>query len=257
MPVLNYSRAGSGEPLVIMHGLFGSARNWQTLARRFAEHFDVVNVDMRNHGQSFHDDEMSYPAMAADLLGLMRALGLGPAHLLGHSMGGKVAMTLAAEAPERLARVVVADIAPVAYRHSHNDLVEPILALAMERVESRADVDRQLRAAIPDAHLRAFLMHNLYRDGDRWRWRVNWAAIARHMGALVGFDHLAPGWRCANPALFIRGGASDYVGPREVAAIEEHFADFRLLTLDGAGHWLHAEQPETFAGAVLEFLGSA
>ncbi len=254
MPELHYSRAGSGDPLVILHGLFGSGKNWHSQARRFAEHFEVFSVDLRNHGQSFHADEMSYPAMAADLLQLLDGLGLGACRMLGHSMGGKVAMTLAIQYPGLISRLVVADIAPVAYYHHYDDLIEPILALDLERFGSRTEIDHGLRAHIPEDQLRVFLLQNLLREDGNWRWRVNWRVIQRDMEALTGFDVLPEGWVGDLPLLFIRGANSDYIGAAEIEVIERHFSRADIATLDGAGHWLHAEKPLEFCALALEFL---
>ena len=165
MQLLSHSSSGSGEPLVIMHGLFGSSRNWQSLARVLSQDFEVVNIDLRNHGQSFHAGEMNYPAMAEDVATLLEHLGLDACRLLGHSMGGKVAMTLALMHPALVARMVVADIAPVAYFHHYDDLIEPILALPLETLESRAQAEQLLRQNIPEDQLRSFLLQNLVRAG--------------------------------------------------------------------------------------------
>jgi len=254
MPELHYSRAGSGEPLVILHGLFGSGKNWHSQMRRFAEYFEVVSVDLRNHGHSFHADEMSYPAMAADLLRLLDGLGLGTCRMLGHSMGGKVAMTLAIQHPGLISRLVVADIAPVSYYPHYDDLIEPILALDLERFGSRSEFDHGLRAHIPQDQLRSFLLQNLVRDNGNWRWRVNWRVIQRDMEALTGFDVLPDGWVGDLPVLFIRGANSDYIGADEVEVIERHFSHADIATLEGAGHWLHAEKPQEFCALALEFL---
>ena len=254
MPRLHYQRAGSGEPLLILHGLFGPGRNWQSHARRLAEFFDVVTVDLRNHGQSFHADEMDYPLMATDVERLIGDLDLGACNLLGHSMGGKVAMVLALQRPELLAKLVVADIAPVVYAHDHDELVDAALGLSLDAIGSRADADRGLQSAVPDPGLRAFLLQNLVRDGDNWRWRVNWRAIQRNMRQLTDFVDLADDWHVDLPALFIRGGKSDYVGAGEIEQIERHFDNAEIATVDDAGHWLHAERPQAFLERVLEFL---
>jgi pimeloyl-ACP methyl ester carboxylesterase len=254
MPELQHSVSGGGPPLLIMHGLFGSSRNWQSLARRLAEHFEVVNIDLRNHGESFHDATMTYPAMAEDVARLIRGLDLTACNLLGHSMGGKVAMMLAHQMAERIARLVVADIAPVTYPHSHADLVDAVLEVDLAAFGSRADVDRILAQRIGDAGLRAFLLHNLARDGDGWRWRVNWEAIRKAMDSLTGFDGLPADWRLDLPTLFIRGSASNYVGDAEVEVIERHFGAAQIASIDGAGHWLHAEQPMEFLRIVSDFL---
>ena len=256
MPELQHSVSGSGPPLLIMHGLFGSSRNWQSLARHLAEDYQVVNIDLRNHGESFHDATMTYPAMAGDVARLIRRLDLGDCNLLGHSMGGKIAMMLAHELPERIARLVVADIAPVTYSHSHEVLVEAVIAIDLAAIGSRADADRALAERIGDAGLRAFLLHNLARDGDGWRWRVNWEAIRYSMNSLIGFDGLPADWHLDLPTLFIRGSSSDYVGAAEIEVIEQRFGAAQIATIEGAGHWLHAEQPEEFLRIVGDFLRS-
>ncbi len=254
MPRLSYQRVGSGPPLLILHGLFGSGRNWQSHARRLAESFDVVSVDLRNHGQSFHTDEMDYPLMAADVERLMDDLRLDACRLLGHSMGGKVAMALALENPQRVEKLVIADIAPVVYAHDHDELVDAALGLSLDAIGARADADRELQAAIADPGLRSFLLQNLVRDRDDWRWRVNWRAIGGAMEALTGFVELPPDWRIEVPTLCIRGAASNYVGAAEIELMRDHFRDIEFATLDGAGHWLHAEQPAAFLERVLRFL---
>lgn len=254
MPELAYNRVGSGPPLLILHGLFGSGRNWQSHARRLAQDFDVVNVDLRNHGQSFHDHEMNYPAMAADVARLIRGLDLDACHLLGHSMGGKVAMVLALEDSELVADLVIADIAPVAYAHDHDELVDAALGLDLTVLDSRADADRLLGDSIDDASLRAFLLQNLTREGNGWRWRVNWRAIQNNMQRLTGFVDLPGDWHIDLPALFLRGANSDYIGEAEIEQIERHFDEVEIDSIENAGHWLHAERPQAFIERVLEFL---
>ena len=254
MSELSYTRSGDGRPLVVLHGLFGSGRNWQSHRRHFGTRFEVFNIDLRNHGDSFHSDEMNYTAMAGDVAALLQNLNLGACNLLGHSMGGKVAMTLAVDQPRLVERLIVADIAPVSYFHHYDDLIEPILALPLETLKSRAEADQLLRQNIPEDQLRAFLLQNLLRDPDGWRWRVNWRAIQRDMEFLTGFDELAGGWRIEIPTLFIRGARSDYVGDAEVDVIQRHFARAEIATIEDAGHWLHAEKPEIFARTVLDFL---
>ena len=254
MSELHYTMSGSGKPLVVMHGLFGSSKNWQSHTRRFAEHFQVFNIDLRNHGQSLHVDAMNYPAMAADVLQLLDRLALEDCHLLGHSMGGKVAMTLAMQNRERVARMVVADIAPVSYIHDYDDLIEPILALRLDSIESRAQADQLLRPNIPEELLRTFLLQNLARDADGWRWRVNWQVIQRDMEWLTGFIDLPEDRMVELPTLFLRGADSDYIGDAESLVIKRHFSDVRIETVEAAGHWLHAENPGVFNRLALEFL---
>jgi esterase len=254
MPELHYTKSGAGPVLLILHGLFGSGKNWHSHMRRFAESFEVYSVDLRNHGQSFHADEMNYPAMAADVAQLIAHLGLRDCNILGHSMGGKVAMTLAIQHPALVSSLIVADIAPVAYQHDYDDLIEPILALDLDSFDSRTQIDHALRPHIPEDQLRAFLLQNLLRESDGWRWRVNWPVIQRDMDALIGFAPLPAGWVGSQPTLFIRGASSDYVGSAEIEVIERHFDDATVVSIDQAGHWLHAEKPLEFSRLALDFL---
>lgn len=254
MRELSYTSRGEGQPLVVLHGLFGSGKNWQSHTRQFADCFEVITVDLRNHGQSFHADEMNYPAMADDVAQLLQRLNLDHCNILGHSMGGKVAMTLALSHPLLASRLVIADIAPVGYFHHYDDLIEPILALPLESLESRAEADQLLRQNIPEDQLRAFLLQNLVRENDAWRWRVNWRTIQRDMAFLTGFVDLPADWMIELPTLFVRGARSDYIGDAEIEVINQHFTDVAIATIEGAGHWLHAEKPAAFAQQVLGFI---
>jgi pimeloyl-ACP methyl ester carboxylesterase len=254
MSELHFTTSGSGKPLVILHGLFGSGKNWQSHARHFANHFQVFAVDLRNHGNSFHADEMNYSVMAEDLAQLLYRLELGECQILGHSMGGKVAMMLALQNPDLVAGMIVADIAPVAYFHHYDDLIDPILALPLETIESRAQADQLLRQNIPEDQLRAFLLQNLVREAAGWRWRVNWKVIQRDMEWLTGFGDLPQDWLIELPSLFIRGEKSDYIGNAEIEVIRHRFSNCKIETIAAVGHWLHAEAPESFNQLVLEFL---
>lgn len=240
----------SGPDLLIVHGLYGSARNWGVIAKRMSDRFRVTAVDMRNHGESPWAGSHTYPDMAADLADEIDARS----HVVGHSMGGKAAMVLALRHPAKVDRLVVADIAPVAYSHHYDDLIDPILALPLDGIESRGQADHLLRAHIPEDPLRVFLLQNLARDEQGWRWRVNWRAIQRDMEYLTGFIDLPQDWRLELPTLFIRGARSDYIGDPELEVIEAHFSDVEIATVADAGHWLHAENPQQFAAIVLEFL---
>jgi esterase len=254
MSELHFSTSGSGTALVILHGLFGSGRNWQSHARQFAEHFQVFSVDLRNHGESFHANEMNYSAMAEDVAQLLHRLELSDCYMLGHSMGGKVAMMLALQNPALVKRMIVADIAPVDYFHHYDDLINPILALPLEKIESRAQADQLLRQNVPEDQLRAFLLQNLVREASGWRWRVNWEVIQRDMEWLTGFGDLPQDWCIDLPTLFLRGEKSDYIGETEVVVIQQRFRNYRIETIEAAGHWLHAEKPELFNRLVADFL---
>jgi len=235
---------GAGPPLLFLHGLFGSGRNFRTLARGFADRFTCCLVDLRNHGDSPHARPADYPAMAADVLALMDEEGWPEVHLVGHSMGGKVAMHLALLRRERVHRLAVLDIAPVRYGHGHRELIDALLALDLARVRRRADADAALAAEVPDPALRAFLLQNLMIDGEgRARWRIALGILHDDMDRLLDFP-LPRAWGSFDgPALFLRGGRSDYVPDTAVAEIRRLFPRAVLETVDGAGHWLHAEQP--------------
>lgn len=250
--------AAEGEretPLVIAHGLFGSARNFNTLGRRLATTRRVVMVDMRNHGASPWAPENTYPAMAEDLADAIGRLAGGKAVLLGHSMGGKAAMTLALIAPEMLAGLIVADIAPVPHSHSHLGYIRAMQAVDLDRVARRLDADPMLAGEVPDPMLRSFLLQNLAVDDGRARWRINLDALGRNMAALLDFPAGLPEPAYEGPAYFLHGGASPYVPPETHPRIRALFPDAEIEALPGAGHWLHAEQPEAFLGKVGGWLG--
>ena len=253
-PMLNSLETGpeGGEPLVIAHGLFGSARNWGAIARRLAAAGRrVVAVDMRNHGESPWAPDHGYGDLAADLAGVIAGLG-GRADVLGHSMGGKAAMRLALEHAGAVRRLVVADIAPVAYGHSQAPLVEAMRGLDLAGLTTRGEADRRLAAAVPEAAGRAFLLQSLDLSGAAPRWRLNLDVLGAEMGRLVGWEAVAGSF--PGPALFVTGAQSDYVRPEHRAAIVAQFPAAQFAEVAGAGHWLHAENPAGFLDAVSGFL---
>lgn len=237
-------------PLVIAHGLFGSARNWGVIAKRLSEARQVIAVDMRNHGDSPHHPVQTYAAMAADLAAVIAEHG-GRAAVLGHSMGGKAAMVLALTAPALVERLIVADIAPVAYDHDQMRYVRAMQGVDLSRIARRSDAEAGLAEAVPEASLRAFFLQSLKLDEAGARWRLNLAALADQMPGIVGFpvEGVYPG-----PALFLSGELSTYVRPEHWPAILEHFPAAERQVIPGAGHWLHAEAPRPFVGAVSRFL---
>ncbi|MEM7407019.1 MAG: alpha/beta fold hydrolase [Pseudomonadota bacterium] len=242
-------------PLVLLHGLFGSGTNWRTLARRFAAELPVITFDARNHGRSAHADQMSYAEMAADVEASLAALDVRQAHILGHSMGGKTAMTLALTSPACVTSLIVADIAPIAYQRGLGPELGLMQGLPLTTIKRRADADAALRDALPDPGLRAFLLQNLEIRSDGTRWRLNLDAIEAAGALLTGFD--APdGTTYLGPASFIRGGMSDYLSPDHDVIVADRFPRAVSLTIDGAGHWLHAEQPDAFAERVIDHLRS-
>lgn len=240
-------------PLLIAHGLFGSARNFHTLAKKLAATRRVIAVDMRNHGDAPWG-KASYAEMAEDLAEAIERLAGGRASLLGHSMGGKAAMGLALSQPDLLAALIVADIAPVAYDHSHADYVEAMQGVDLAKVDRRSDADPMLEDAVPEKPLRAFLLHNLEIEDGEASWRINLDALENGMDDLIGWDDDWPHDSYDGPTLFLRGGASDYAAEQYHDRIREHFPEAEIEALDGAGHWLHAEQPDAFVDAVDRWL---
>jgi pimeloyl-ACP methyl ester carboxylesterase len=245
--------AAEGEhepPLLIAHGLFGSARNFNTLGKRLATTRRVVLVDMRNHGAAPWDPDNSYPALAADLGDAVERLCGGHAVVMGHSMGGKAAMTLALSRPQLLAGLIVADIAPVPHSHSHLHYIDAMQAIDLARISRRSEADPLLAGTIPEAMLRSFLLQNLVVAEGQAEWRINLEALADNMPALLDFPTDLPETGFDGPAYFLHGGASPYVPPETHPRIRALFPDAVIEALPGAGHWLHAEQPSAFLDKV-------
>lgn len=253
---LAHRRSGSGPPVVILHGLLGSGRNWQGIASALGTRFDVVLPDLRNHGGSPWDEDAGYPALVADVLALLDRLGLPRVRLVGHSMGGKVAMILALEAPERVERLVVVDIAPVAYGPGLDAMLRAMRDLDLAGMTRRAEADAALAPAVPDRGVRAFLVQNLEQREGGLAWRVNLDVLLDSMPVIRGFPEMAGVEPFAGPMCFIRGERSDYVRlPEHEGEIRRLFPNAELHTVTGAGHWVHAERTEAFLGALLPCLG--
>lgn len=243
---------GEGEPLIIMHGLFGTYENWGTQIKALSEHFQVIAVDMRNHGRSDHEPVMDYPAMAADIVELMDDLGLESANILGHSMGGKAAMQLALNHPDRIRKLIVVDIAPVEYKPHHDDVFTGLYSVQLDQLKSRGDADKQLSAHVDELGVRAFLLKNLYRDENKqFRWRMN-LDVLRNQYAHIG---AAPsGTPFQGKTLFIKGENSHYLLPKHRDQVLTLFPNTSYKLMQGAGHWPHAEKPSIFGKIVLGFL---
>jgi pimeloyl-ACP methyl ester carboxylesterase len=252
--LLEATEYGQGPPLAILHGLFGSGRNWTSIAKRLGAQHRVIAFDLRNHGVSPWAETMAYAEMAEDVRASLAALGHCRAALLGHSMGGKVAMTAALRDPEAVERLVVADIAPVAYPPRHTRLVAALRALDLASVRRRAEADALLAGAIPDPAERAFLLQNLVIESGAARWRINLETIQREMPTLIGFPPMPLGTAYGGPSLFIGGGRSDYLRPEDEPEIRRLFPRAQMAYIPEAGHWLHAEAPQEFLERVTAFL---
>lgn len=249
---LHFREYGSGPPLVVLHGLLGCADNWATVARGLAEHLHVFVPDQRNHGRSPHSAVFDYGVLTSDLLTFLDARGLNRAHVLGHSMGGKVAMRFAQTHSCRVDKLIVVDIAP---RDTLLPMAElrALLDLDVGSLARRSDADSALAPAIPEHGVRQFLLKNLERRPEGgFRWRANLQAIAASAPAIAS----APGLHgvVPRPALFVRGERSGYIRDQDVPGIRRLFPNGRVVTIPGAGHWVHVEAPEAFLRAVTGFL---
>ena len=258
---LNAIEVGIGDaavpPVVLLHGLFGSAGNWGAIQKRLAQRGRrVLARDLRNHGASPHDRRMDYGTMAADVAETLHGLGASPAAVVGHSMGGKVAMRLALDRPEAVRRLLVADVAPVRYEPHFRTIAAAMQDMPIGPGLSRATADAMLADAVADQRVRTFLLQNL-RLGERPGWRIGLDEIAASLaGDIEGWD--APeGIRYGGPVLFLSGGRSDYVRPEHREVIRALFPRVRFVTLRDAGHWLHADDPAGFIATVEAFLTPA
>lgn len=241
-------------PVIVAHGLFGQGRNLGVIARGLAETRRVIACDMRNHGDSFWDDDHSYDALAGDLAAVIAANG-GEADVVGHSMGGKASMWLALTHPGMVRRLAVLDIAPVAYRHSQAELIDAMEQADFTGSKTRSQADMALSEFVEDHSVRAFLLQSLDLKADPPRWRMNLAALRDQMPGLTGWPAADEGMRFDGPMLVLAGGDSDYVDDAGRAAIAALFPKGTVETVGGTGHWLHAEKPAEVSARIAAFLG--
>ncbi len=251
LSIIRHGEDQPGTPLVIVHGLFGTGRNWGVIARRLATARPVIAVDMRNHGDSPRFATQSYADMAGDLAGVIAANG-GQADVLGHSMGGKAAMVLALTRPDLVRRLIVADIAPVAYDHTQSHRIAAMKAMDLSDLSTRAEADRRLSATVEDPGLRAFFLQSLDLKAQPPRWKLNLDVLEAEMPKIIGFPEVEGSF--GGPALFLTGAESDYVRPEHRPTIQRLFPKARFARLPGAGHWLHADKPREFEAAVATWL---
>ncbi len=245
---------GEGFPFLILHGFLGMSDNWKTLGRKFSEAgFQVHLIDQRNHGHSFHDPNFSYEIMAEDLNAYMQLHGIEKAHLLGHSMGGKTVMQFAVEHPEKVEKLMVADIAPKAYPPHHQDILKALSSLDFEIITSRGEADEALAAYIPQKGIRQFLLKNLYwKEKGKLGLRMNLPVLISkydEIGKALPKDATFEG-----DTLFLKGAQSGYILPEDGLLLSQHFPNYQLSTISNAGHWLHAENPDEFYDKIMDFL---
>lgn len=251
---LHTTRLGEhGSPVVFCHGLFGQGKNWTQIAKALADRHRVTLVDMPNHGRSAWTERLDYVDMADAVAGLLDE----PTAIVGHSMGGKAAMLAALRHPERVERLCVVDVAPVAYERSDEfrGFIDAMLGMDLDAIDARADADAALAPAVPDPGVRAFLLQNLRREGGGWRWLPNLEVLRRDLAELRGW----PGSDAVyeGPVLWIAGADSDYVRDEHREAMEARFPRVRRVTVKGAGHWVHSSQPEVVTALLDRFLDAS
>ena len=264
---LFYRTVGEGTPIVILHGLYGSSDNWMQIARMLADHFQVITVDHRNHGASPHDNEHTYELMVTDLAWLFHELEIEKAHILGHSMGGKVAIAFAADYPEKILSLTVADIAPKNYLETpasaiqydfHKRILNTLSEIHLSEYHSRKEINEQLRLTIPEQLVRQFILKNLHRIEKTFEWKINVPVLK------ASLEHIISGvsWKdyedripiTSYPVLFIKGSLSGYIQTNDAQSIYHMYPDAKIETLEGATHFLHAEKPNEFVALLLKFL---
>jgi len=255
---LSYQDQGGGSPIMILHGLFGSKRNWSAIAKRLSAHHRVLTVDMRNHGESPWVDGMDYRDLSQDIANFIKRHALAPCTVIGHSMGGKAAMMLALNHPELVARLVVVDIAPVERETGFGAYIDAMAEVPLAACDSRADAEDHLASEVTDKMVRSFLVQNLVRDetqnGGGFRWRINLAALDAGMGEIADFPAANHHQSYTGPTLFVAGANSDYIQPHHIGDITRLFPKATVTHIPGAGHWLHAEAPEVFLDKLQAFL---
>jgi pimeloyl-ACP methyl ester carboxylesterase len=248
---LYHRELGEGKPLMILHGLFGFSDNWQTHAKKLAEYYRIILVDLRNHGRSDWSDDFSYDIMADDVIELAESLDLEEMILVGHSMGGKVAMHLAAKREDLLEKLVIVDMGIKGYPMHHDHIIEGIKSVQLNGISARREAEEQLSKHIDSNGIRQFLLKNMYwKEKGQLAWRMNVDVLERAMPEILkGFE--AP--EIFTPTLFLRGALSNYVLDDDLPKIEAQFPDMELVTIENAGHWVHAEAPNEFQEALLGF----
>jgi pimeloyl-ACP methyl ester carboxylesterase len=250
---LNFKKSGTGPPLVILHGLFGSLDNWFSIAKELVENYTLYLVDQRNHGDSPHSPDWNYELMVEDLRELLDEEGLEKVFLMGHSMGGKTAMNFATAYPERVEKLIVGDIAPRHYPIHHQVILEGLNALNLQTLQSRKEADEQLAAYIPEPGIRQFLLKSLGRDANGFAWKINLPVITQHIEE-VG-KALDEGTVFEGPTLFLGGANSSYIQENDLPDMKRHFPNCTWISIPNAGHWLHAEQPQAVVTEMRRFLG--
>ena len=249
---LNYKLKGSGKPIIILHGLFGMLDNWNSIGSQLAKNYATYLVDQRDHGRSSKSKEFAYNLLARDLKIFCEEHGLEKVNLIGHSMGGKTAMTFANEYPEMIDKLMVVDIAPKEYKGGHEYIFEAILSVPLAQITKRSEVDEHLSDRIKNKGVRQFLMKNLTRKKEGgFEWKANFQLLFDSYDEIKGMPTLQKGNELE--VLFIKGGLSDYISQEDETSIQEYFPNARVETFSNAGHWVHAEQPKMLIDSIYSF----
>lgn len=266
---LFYRSEGEGTPIIILHGLYGASDNWMQIARKISDSYQIIAVDLRNHGSSPHSTEHSYEEMVTDLAWLFHELEIEKAHILGHSMGGKVAMAFAADYPEKILSLTVADISPRNYLKNpasaiqydfHKRILKTLNEIDLKPFNNRTEVGKALEQEIPEPHVRQFILKNLYRKEKHFHWKINVSVLQENL------DHIISGVDFEDyedripihlyPVLFIKGGLSGYIQEEDLKAIYAMYPEAKVETIEHASHFLHAEKPNEFTKILVTFLNS-
>lgn len=250
---LNYKKLGEGQPLIILHGLFGSLDNWMSLAKHWSSNYEVWIVDQRNHGQSPHSSEFSYTYMQQDLKGFIDEHNIQNPILLGHSMGGKTVMEFSMHHPNLINKMIVVDIAPVKYQVHHYAIIDALESIDFDFVKSRKEADRILSEKIEEFGVRQFLLKNMYwKEKEQLAWRFNLEAIKNEIIPISEWD-ISDG-EFTGETLFIKGENSEYILPSYASRIGKKFPNYDLVEIENAGHWVHAEAPKEFISELEPFM---
>ena len=242
-----------GQDLIVIHGLFGMGDNWNSLGKQFSKYCKVHLIDLRNHGRSPHSADFNYEVMCEDILEYMQDNDISNPIILGHSLGGKLAMKFAFTHPDKIEKLIVADISPRKYNTDfHQNLLRTLYKLPLEDFDKREEINEVLSSIYEDKGMRLFLLKNLYRNENKeFAWRFNIEVLLEKVSNIQEADFIEG--VCNIPTHFLRGGNSDYINSTDELIINKHFSDFSIATIGGAGHWLHAEKPEQFYNEVMGF----
>lgn len=251
---LHYKVYGQGKPIIILHGMFGMLDNWQWVAKQLANEFMVFCVDLRNHGKSPHSDEFGYEIMSEDIYNFMQEHWIHKAVIIGHSMGGKVAMNFALDHEDMVEKLIVVDIAPIQYKGNHEEILDSLSALPIQQIESREEAQFFLRNRIKEESTIQFILKNLTRNTDgRYIWKMNLPVIQAHYQEIL--SHQPTHSKYEGPTLFIKGANSGYIETDKIEnQVKDNFTHVKLSVIPNAGHWVHAENPELFCQVVKEFI---